>query len=254
VSATCLLHMYKVPLLDSPTGLPGSPIGLCQNCGSLTCGWHGVRTSSATFTCILCDNLANFSSAGWEAWLSADGLSTLPTGKGVASGARGGPPAGASDDEAAVDLARALASLFSTAAGTPSPLIVATLDQWLAERPRYQESMTALTESVDWAVQVINKMLRVGSQEVVSGPARTSPGTVRTTPGYYGDPVRLLWARLGPEGRRLMAAAVLMTLVLDLSPDTLPPPVADIAQQFGGVLRDYPNRIDEIRRRTLAKQ
>lgn len=254
MSATCLLHLYKIPLLDSPTGPPGSPIGLCQNCGSLTCGWHGVRTSSATFLCILCDNLVNFSSAGWGAWLSAAGLSTLPTGKGATSGASGGPPPGASDDEAAVDLARALASLFSTAAGAPSSLIVATLDQWLAERPRYQECMAALTGSVDWAVQVISKMLGVGSQEVVSGPARTSPAAVRAIPGYYGEPIRLLWARLGPEGRRLMAAAVLMTLVLDQSPDTLPPPVADLVQMFGGVLRDYPKRIEDVRRRTLAKQ
>src|ERR1019366_7087489 len=89
-SATCLLHLYKIPLLDSPIGTPGSPAGLCQICGSLSCGRHGVRTSRAAFFCMLCDELVQVSSAGWDAWLSAGGVSTLPTGKGAVPGARSG--------------------------------------------------------------------------------------------------------------------------------------------------------------------
>jgi hypothetical protein len=255
MSATCLLDLYKIPLLDSPIGIPGSPVGLCQKCSSLSCGWHGVRTSRGKFLCILCDLLVQASSAGWKAWLSAGGLSTLPIENGVVPGARGGAPAGASDDEAAIDLARALASLFSTAVGAPSPLIVATLDQWLAERPSYQKSMAALKGSADWAVQEINNMFQVGSQAVVSGPARTSPGGSQSSLGYYdSDSVRSLWARLGQEDRRLMATAVLLILVLDLSPDTLPPPVADIATALSGRLRDFPAKLDAIRRQILAKQ
>ena len=171
------------------------------------------------------------------------------------TGARGGPPAGASNDEAAVDLARVLASLFSTTAGAPSPLIVSTLDQWLAERPSYQQSMAALTGSLDWAVQQINKMLGVGPHQMISGPTATSPVTSPTSQGHYGGgSVRSLWLRLSPDSRRLMTAAVLLFLVLDLPPDMLPPPVVDIASRLGVVLRNSPDRISDIRRKILAEQ
>jgi hypothetical protein len=112
----------------------------------------------------------------------------------------------------------------------------------------------ALAESVGWAIQQINKMLKVDSQAVRSGPARTSHDTNRADPGYYDDPLRSLWMHLGLEGQRLMAAAVLLILVLDRPLDMLPAPVADVADRLGTVLRDSPKRIEEIRRLVLAKQ
>lgn len=58
--------------------------------------------------------------------------------------------------------------------------------------------------------------------------------------------VQSLWERLGDDGRRLLAAAVLLIVTLDLPWDTLPPPVVDVAQLLGGRLRDYPTRISDL--------
>jgi hypothetical protein len=231
--SVCLLHLYGIPMVRSPIGPPEDPVGLCKVCSSLSCGWHGVRTSTAAFLCVLCDE-NGLMSAGALKWLKDLGLDTLP-----ADG--GGAPAGV--DAGAYDLALALGSLLSTPAGTPSRLIVATLRQWLAERPDYRRSMADLAQWADWAVSVINRVLDVGPEPVGAGAAQA---------GHFyddDDPVRSLWARLDLEGRRMMAAAILLLIALDPNAETLqrrlPAPVAAIYRRLGGELRAEP-RTDEI--------
>ena len=45
--SSCLFCQYGIALLDVPIGKPGDPVGLCKNCSSMTCGWHGARTPPA---------------------------------------------------------------------------------------------------------------------------------------------------------------------------------------------------------------
>ena len=256
--SACLLCQYKIPLLDAPIGQAGNPVGLCRTCSSLSCGWHGARTPPPAFLCILCDGADLLASAGWEAFTKAGGLNRLPhrPGVGAAPGARGGPAAGASDDDAALDLARALASLFSTADGYPSLFVVASLEQWLAERPSYRRIMAALTESSDWAVREIDTFLRFRSKAVEHEADTLSSEPTRTGLGHYGiGPIRSLWGRLDDEGRRLLAAAVLLMVVLDLPEDLMPPPVADVAILLGGMLRrDFSDDIGVLGSRITARQ
>jgi len=136
--SACLLCQYNIPKLDTPLGRPGDPVGLCRSCSSLSCGWHGALTSPE-FTCIVCDAGELLASAGWEKLVKAGGLDDLrrKLRAGLRPG-RGGPEAGASDEEAGLDLARALASTFSGADRDPSAWVVASLDQWFAERPHYR--------------------------------------------------------------------------------------------------------------------
>lgn len=61
----CWLHLHGIGMINSPIGMPEDPVGVCKDCSSLTCGWHGVRTSkakSAKFVCALCDETALVSS------------------------------------------------------------------------------------------------------------------------------------------------------------------------------------------------
>jgi hypothetical protein len=231
--STCWLHLYGIPFVDSPIGPPNDPVGLCRKCSSLSCGWHGVRTSKAAFLCVLCDKNLLVSSAAWR-WLQGGGLDTLPA-------AGGGVPVGV--DVGAYRLALALGSLFSTPVGTPSRLIVATLEQWLAERPDYQESMGALANWAELAVALINEAFGIGPEPVRAAVGQASQYDDR-------DPVLSLWARLDAKGRRLMAAAVLLLIALDTPAETLrrslPAPVAEIYDRLGEAVRKLP-QIDEIR-------
>ncbi|WP_131813635.1 hypothetical protein [Mycolicibacterium fortuitum] len=191
-----------------------------------------MRTSKGAFLCVLCDNNLLFSSGALR-WLADGGLQMLPTAPDAPSG---------NDAQAdAYRLALALASLFAAPADTPTTLIVATLSQWLTERADYHETLAAVQKWADVAVEVINHYLGVWPEPVgrfgLPGEAEQAElGTV--------DPVRSLWARLDPEGRRLMAAALLLLITLDPNPDTLrprlPAPVAQIYDRLAGVLRDQP--------------
>lgn len=226
--SVCWLHLYGIPMVNSPIGPPNDPVGLCQKCNSLSCGWHGVRTSSPGFLCVLCDKNSLFSSAAWR-WLSSGGEDTLPADKGVVP---------VDVDAGAYHLALALGSLFSTPAGNPSRLVVATLEQWLAERPDYEESIAELKVWwADWAVAVLDEDLGVGPEPVVAGVGQAGQYD------DYDDPVRSLWVHLDVEARRLMAAAVLLLLALDPTGEMLrrylPAPVARIYDRLGGVLREH---------------
>jgi hypothetical protein len=80
-------------------------------------------------------------------------------------------------------------------------------------------------------------------------------GTGQKIDGHYdARAVQTLWQRLGDVGRELLAAAVLLIVTLDLPWDTLPPPVVDVAQLIGGRLRDYPDRISNLRGQITAQQ
>lgn len=230
--SACLFHLYGIAMVDSPIGKPEDPVGLCKECSSLSCGWHGVRTSKAVFLCVLCDE-SGLMSSGVGKWLKDVGVQMLP-------GNGGGAPAGV--DAGAYHLALALGSLFSTPAGTPSRLVVATLEQWLAERPDYQVTLAELANWADWAVDLINTFLGVGPEPV-------SVGAVEA--GQYiddGDPVRSLWARLDLKGRQMIAAAILLLIVADPTGERLqgrlPAPVADVYARLGGVLRAEPKTLD----------
>lgn len=228
---SCLLCLYRIPLLNAPMGKPGDPVGLCKKCSSMSCGWHGARTPRE-FICIICDINGLLASAGWGKWEAEGGLDRLR--EQLGSGSRGAPSDDVHGDDA-VALARALAALFSTADGDPGVGVVATLKQWFAERPHYDQFRSALDEAVAWAIGIINQWF----------------GTM-AAPGP-GEGVRSLWNGLSEDGRRLLAAAVLLILALDLELDTLPPPVVDVAQQLGTRLRDYPDKISALQRQIRAQ-
>jgi hypothetical protein len=241
---SCLFCQYGIPLLDVPIGKPGDPVGLCKNCSSMTCGWHGARTPPPAFICIVCDIDNLLASAGWDDFKAKGRLDKLPHGRGT--GAAPGAPADPLSQDAAGDLARALAALFSTADGDPSLLVVATLAQWFDERPYYDGFRAALDNAVTWAIQVINQLFQTSNMG-------TGPG--EKIGGHYDQrAVQLLWQRLGDAGRRLLAAAVLLIVTLDLPWDTLPPPVVDVAQLLGGRLRDFPNQLGNLRGQLTASR
>src|SRR5205814_9467746 len=103
---------------------------------------------------------------------------------------------------------------------------------------------SALDDAAAWAVQVINGWFGT----------MAAPGGGPGTPGHYGgDAVRSLWDRLGDNGRRLLAAAVLLILALDPPPETLPPTAVDVAQVLGMRPRDYPNKHNELQRQIKAQ-
>jgi hypothetical protein len=145
--------------------------------------------------------------------------------------------------------------LFSTADGYPSPVVVASLQQWLDERPSYRRFMGALTDDSQWAVQEINTNLRSSSTDMALDPTLGTPGTVAKGPGHYGiGPIRSLWNDLDADGRQLLATAALLMVVLNVPEDLMPPPVADIATVIGEILRRDQNRIGTIRSRITAQQ
>lgn len=234
--SSCLFCHYGLALLDAPVGKPGDPVGLCVKCKCLTCGWHGARTSSPAFVCLVCDVNGLLASAGWDAFKRAGGLDRLPRGRAADTAPGGGTHA------AAADLARALATLFSTTDGEPSRLVVATLMQWLAERPSYERFGPALGEAAAWAVEVINRFFR----ESGGGRGQYTPGT------RDQQAVHAMWNNLGDDGRRLLAAAVLLIVALDLPEQTLPPPVVAVAQFLDGLLRDHPGRIEALREQIIG--
>jgi hypothetical protein len=256
--SACLLCQYKIPLLDTTLGPAGSPVGLCRKCSSLSCGWHGARTPPPAFLCLLCDGTNLLASAAWQGFVQRGGLNRLPTRgqRNAAPGARGRPAMGADDDEAAADLARALAGLFSTADGYPSPFVVASLEQWLDERPSYRAVMGALVHDSDWAIRQIDTYLggRSGTAGYEADTLSSEP--VRTGPRHYGiGPIGLLWGGLHLNGRRLLAAAALLMVALEIPEDLMPPPVADVATLIGGMLRrDHPERIGLLRSWITAQQ
>jgi hypothetical protein len=228
---TCWFHLYRIGMLDSPIGPPEDPVGLCTVCSSLTCGWHGVRTSKAVFVCVLCDE-SSLVSAGVRKWLNDVGAQVLP-----ADG--GGAPPGV--DAGAYHLALALGALFSTPTGTPSRITVKTLRQWLDERPDYQVTLSQLANWADWAVGVINNALGVGPKPVTMGA---------TQGGDFddGDRVRSLWAQLDLESRQMIAAAILLLIVLDPTAERLkgrlPAPVAEVYARLGGILQALPTTLE----------
>jgi hypothetical protein len=264
----CLLCRYVIPAIKTSIGTIDVPVGLCQKCSSLSCGSHGERTGAPAFLCILCDTNLQASSAGWATFVAGGGLAKLPGGRGAGGGPagsppgdRGGPPARTGAE--AADLAYALASLFSEADGNPSPLVVQNLEEWTAARPSYQQLTDALTESVDDAVEEIDAILGFGPDtnqpEANRADATGEPsGTAQAVPGGYeiGD-VRSLWASLNNDrdGTRLLASAVLLSVILDLPVNRMPAPVAAVATILGGGLRHrFSNEIPAIHQRVVAEQ
>jgi len=78
-------------------------------------------------------------------------------------------------------------------------------------------------------------------------------GTAQDVPvGYDIDDVRSLWTDIGADGRRLLASAVLLTVVLDLPVARMPPPVAAVATVLSGALRrTFSDEIPGIRERVV---
>jgi len=250
VAAACLLCRYKVWMVDTPVGSPDTVVAACRKCGSLTCGWHGILNNSPKFLCVLCDADLLASSAGLQAWWAASGRAVLP---------RWPPPVNvpislaaeaAGDSEKGGDLARALASVFATANGTPSRQVVLSLDEWLTARPDYLRLMSTLSASIDRAVKEFDRLLR---PEPKGGwrdsRARAPLGPPQNRGRYSLDDIQALWLLLDAHGRQLLAAAVLLTVVLDLPTNRMPTPVADVVSLLGDMVRQMlSDEIDGIRR------
>jgi hypothetical protein len=258
VLGACLLCRYSIPAIKTRIGTVDVPIGLCQNCNSLSCGSHGERTAIAKFMCILCDTNLKHSSAGWKKFVSSGGLAKLPGGSQAPSGsATGGQPRNRGPSARVggqvPDLASALASLFAEPDGSPSPLVVQNLEEWAAARPDYEQLTAALADSVDGAVRAIRSLpgfeLNANQSEATDWPG----GKAEDVPGGYDvDDVRSLWADIGADGRRLLASAVLLTVVLDLPVASMPPPVAAVVTVLRGPLRrTFSGQIPGIRERVV---
>ncbi len=237
-------------MVDTPVGSPDTVVAACRKCGSLTCGWHGILNNSPKFLCVLCDADLLASSAGLQAWWAAGGRAVLPRWPPPinAPASPTGPAAGNADQGA--DLARALASVFSTADGTPSKQMVRSLDEWLASRPDYLRLMSILSGSFDQVIQGFDRLLR--SEPRPGRPvshAGLPPASVGNRGRYDLGDIRALWGLLDADGRRLLAAAVLLTVVLDLPTERMPGPVADVVFLLGDAVRELlSNQIDGLRR------
>lgn len=245
--SSCLFCHYGIPQLDVPIGTPGDPVGLCVRCYSLCCGWHGARTRSPAFLCLVCDINDLFASAGWDAFKQGGGLQRI-------EGAGG--PAGVGEREAVAELAWALATAFSTASGEPSPLVVATLTQWFADRPSYSNLQEALAGAVAWAVEMINRDFQRRQEYdplLQDGADYRAGGYVR---GAYDDrTIQALWKYLGDHGRRLLAAAVLLVITFELPLEFLPPPAVAVSEHLARVLlRDYSDQIAALRARITGSE
>jgi hypothetical protein len=271
VPGACLLCRYKIPAIKTPIGTVDVPVGLCENCNSLSCGSHGERSGAPAFLCILCDVNLQAWSVGWAAFVARGGLSQLPGGGGAGSGLAAGSqpggsglPSGRTGGDEAADLVYALASLFWEPDGRRSPLLVQSLEEWAAARPDYQRLTDALAESVGDAVRVIAQIL--GFEPNTDEPDTTGlpGGTSAAVPGGYeiGD-VRSLWASVddlddlndNDDKKRLLASAVLLSVVLDLPVNRMPTPLAAVVTILGGELRDkLSDKIPAIRERVVAGQ
>ena len=255
--SSCLFCHYGIPLLDLRIGTRGDPVGLCVACNSLCCGWHGARTTSSGFLCLVCDYTDLFASAGWDAFKRAGGLNPIEAagGPAAAHGDSDAQPGAGGEREAAADLAWALGALFSTASGEPSPLVVATLAQWLEQRPSYKRLEPELTDAVAWAIGVINRYFR-SKQEIneflQSRQDYQAEGYIRGT--YDPRSVHAMWKSLSEDGRRLLAAAVLLVIAFELPREMLPLPVVSVVRDLGEVLNEYRAEVTALRERITGNE
>lgn len=237
--STCLLHLYSVPLVNTPVGPPSRrPVGVCSHCHSMTCGWHGVLTTKFLFLCALCSTTSLMSGAMWR-WVQAGGFNTLPPDDGES-------PIPDNADERAYRLALAVAALFTTPARTPAGLVVATFSEWLYERPEYADLMAELLDGglAAEAVDILNQYLDVGPEPGFEGRHRVR-GDYQDTDD---DVVRSLWARLDEESRRMFAAALVLMIALNSPGNTLLPrlplPLRTIYDRVYARLRDSRRILD----------
>jgi len=222
VAGRCQACRVGVPLIRTQVGKADEPMGVCANCSSLTCGHHGYRAPKPEFLCIQCDVALQAGSAGWNKWLAS--------GSHVAAG----PPGGATDEDDVVGAAlRALVPGGWSAA-------VTSFEVWASQHPVYAVLIELVRQDLDNMLQRLN-----GVQ-----PGATWPPSVRE--GVTADPemasqFALFWAGIDERGRRLLAAALVMALVMNLALWSLPPILSRIANVAGISFRDeFPDPGHEI--------
>ena len=219
MAAQCQACVVGVPLIKTLVGSATDPMGACIDCGSLTCGHHGYRAAKGKFRCIQCDVALQAGSAGWNAWLGAGGDHSD-------KGTAGTPTARPEDLEAQL---RALLPGGVTE-------VVDSFDSWAAQHPIYRQLIELILEALDSMLNRLNEV-RAGAEVL----------WVDTNDPEFADEFAAFWARMDARGKRLLAAALVMALVMNLPRWSLPVVLQRIAKVAGIEFRDqFPEPGHEI--------
>jgi hypothetical protein len=228
MTADCQACLVGVPQIGTPAGKPDNPIGACLNCGSLTCGEHGHRDPKPAFLCIECDVSLQAGCAGWIAWQRLQsGQAAQPSGGGSSSGGSG---AGGTSPSAA-RAAAALQELLPAGFGG----LVTSFEEWAERRPEYRLLISLMHQDLQNIVRRLDQASRRDVGAAGQTLATGRPGEI--SPGDFSA----LWRQLDPNGRQLLAAALVLALVMNLPAWSLPPQLRSIAQIAGISFRqDFP--------------
>jgi hypothetical protein len=223
MAADCQACMVGVPLIKTPAGKPDSPIGACTMCGSLTCGQHGHRDSKGKFLCIQCDVNLQAGSGAWTQWRLdvITGAVLQPPGTQAPTSAYGLNPG------THFAAAAALAALVPE----ESVVLVSSFAEWAARRPFYGQLIRLIMQDLDGIVSQLNQAAQLT-------PEQAAPQLGGVAPEITADGFAAFWVRLNRDGRRLLGAALMLALVMNLPTSSLAPPLQSIAQIARIPLRD----------------
>lgn len=218
MAADCWFCRKAVPAVRNTLGMLGNPLGLCVKCNSLCCGHHGHRSGSPAFLCIVCDSSLQSASAAWKAWVNSGGLTTLRFG--AVAPVFQGDPAGSR-------LAAALVSLFPPGSRLASEL-VDSLDEWRRSRSGYG----LLAEVIGQLAERLMEMLDAQALTEQQAPGWPPDDEPRPAAGADFGPgeVAAFWRSLDLEGRRLVAAAIVLIRLLQVDLADLPAPLRAVAR------------------------
>lgn len=235
MTADCQACLVGVPLIKTPAGKPDNPIGACVKCGSLTCGEHGNRAPKPAFVCIQCDAALQAGSVGWMAWQKARAAGSAPQAPGGST--TQGPRSTGQGDAIQADADRAAAALQRL---LPEgwDAFVTNFEEWAEQVPEFFRLIVLIRDDLDNIVQ------RLGEAARHAKPSRDLPGVRSGRIDYISQrEFAALWWRLDEDGRRLLAAALLLALVMNLPIWSLPPQLQSIAEIANISFRDdFPPR------------
>ena len=93
MTAKCQACLNNIGVIQNTKGTKDEPIGVCQNCSSLTCGHHGLREkSNARFICGECVRSLLAVSSGTTAGAGQTTLNKLATAYHLPEPISAGPP------------------------------------------------------------------------------------------------------------------------------------------------------------------
>lgn len=227
MNANCLACLVGVPYIGTPAGKADDPIGVCVSCGSLVCGQHGHRDPKPAFVCIQCDVALQAGSAGWWAWRRLGAAGPGPQVPGAA------PDPGDDRDADAQIAADALAALLPAGWGA----LVTSFEEWAERRPSYSRLIDLIQLDLDRVVRHLDQTTEDIHGQEGMGVRRRSRAGYEAAPrfdAFAEEALASLWVRLNRDERRLIAAALVLALVMNLPASSLPPVIRAIGD-FGGI-------------------